>query len=338
MRKVFVLFFVVILIISGCGKKDTGVKLEEGTPVYQLAEELSEKLEFLDPEKNNVLVATKNYDVTVGEALGTIQTGSGKNIGKIKAMPPERLKNYVMQFAERLAEQNILLNASKKANIVLTDAKVDSILNLQYSRAGGEEKYIEMLKKNGIGIDFVKDDIRKNLTINEYLETTLSNELEITEEKLQEIYQQDKTASVRHILLMTQGKTDSAKQEIRKKMEDILVKAEGGADFAELAKEYSEDKGSSKKGGLYEDFPRRQMVKPFNDAAFSVPVGEISDIVETRYGFHILKIIDRKKETKPFEEVRSQIEQGFLKKARPEAIQNHIKKLKEDTGYEVLEY
>ena len=126
---------------------------------------------------------------------------------------------------------------------------------------------------------------------------------------------------MRHILLLTQGKTDQEKAEARTKIEDILAKAKAGADFAELAKQYSEDTGSKDNGGLYENFPRGQMVKPFEDAAFSVPVGEFSGVVETDFGYHILKVVDRKKETRPFEEVRAEIEsrlkQGKAGDGRP---------------------
>ena len=117
----------------------------------------------------------------------------------------------------------------------------------------------------------------------------------MTEEEIQERYQQDKAASVRHILLMTQGKSDSAKKEIRKKMEAILAEAKSGKDFAELAKKDTEDSSSKNNGGRYENFGRGRMVKTVEDAASSVPVCEISDTVETRYGYHILKVIDRKK-------------------------------------------
>ncbi len=130
----------------------------------------------------------------------------------------------------------------------------------------------------------------------------------VTEKEIQKLYNEDKTASVIHILLMTQGKSDSAKIEIRKKMEVILERAKQGEDFAKLVEEYSEDPGSKNNGGLYKDFGRGDMVKPFEDAAFSVPIGEISDIIETRFGYHILKVIDRKKETQPLEKVQQQIE------------------------------
>ena len=79
------------------------------------------------------------------------------------------------------------------------------------------------------------------------------------------------------------------------------------------------------------------MVKPFEDAAFSVPVGEISDIVETTYGYHIIKVVDRKRETRPLDDVRTELEEKIRQTKRNGFIQTHIEKLKEDISFQVQE-
>jgi len=142
---------------------------------------------------------------------------------------------------------------------------------------------------------------------------------------------------VRHILLLTQEKSDSEKKEILKKMEDILARARKGEDFTELAKKYSEDPGVKENEGLYTDFTREKMVKPFSDAAFSVPVGKISDVVDTRYGYHILKVIDRKKETRPLDEVRSEIEGQIKQAKKTSAYKEHVDQLKEKASLKIIE-
>ena len=150
----------------------------------------------------------------------------------------------------------------------------------------------------------------------------------------QQLIQNDKTATVKHILLLTQGKSEQEKAGIYKKMQGILARAKNGEDFDQLAATYSEDPGSKDKGGLYEDFERGTMVKPFEDAAFSVPVGELSDIIETQYGYHILKVIDRKKESRSFEEVKPEIKQKLVKEKDRDFVNHHIEKLKEESNYQ----
>ena len=112
-------------------------------------------------------------------------------------------------------------------------------------------------------------------------------------------------------------------------MEGILKRAKSGEDFSELVKQYTEDRGSKDKGGLYENFSRGKMVKPFENAAFSVPVGQISDIVETNYGYHILKIIDRKKDPN--------IKEKFLKEQKRKLYINYVDKIKEEYHFTVNE-
>ena len=99
-------------------------------------------------------------------------------------------------------------------------------------------------------------------------------------------------AHVAHILFKTVGKTDAEAEEIRKKAEDVLKKAKSGANFADLAKKYSEDT-TKDKGGDLDWIVRGQTVPEFEKAAFSLPKGSISDLVKTQYGFHIIKVIDR---------------------------------------------
>ncbi|MBL7136992.1 MAG: peptidylprolyl isomerase [Candidatus Marinimicrobia bacterium] len=338
MKKIFVFSVLLSLIIFGCSKKIDVIKLEKDTPAYELATELSKKLPSLDPDENRVLVSAKEFKITTGEVVQIIQNNFANRIGQLKNMDANGIKDVIESLSNGLGEQKLFLNAAKNVNIIVPQTEIDSILSLQYQRAGGEEKFMEWLNNYGMSIEEVKNDIQNSLTINHYLDETLAEETEVTDEEIQKLYNEDKTASVRHILLMTQGKSDSAKKEIRKKMEGILEKAKQGEDFAKLAEEHSEDPGSKNNGGLFKDFGRGSMVKPFEDAAFSVPIAEISDIIETRFGYHILKVIDRKKETQPLVKVQPQLERKIKEKKQNEAYIDHVNKLKEESKFKILEF
>jgi peptidyl-prolyl cis-trans isomerase D len=108
-----------------------------------------------------------------------------------------------------------------------------------------------------------------------------------------------------HILLKTEGKDDAA---VKAKIDDILKQAKAGADFGELAKKYSEDEQSAKNGGDLDYFGRGKMVAEFDAVAFTLQPGQISDTVKTQYGYHIIKLTDKKPgTTRPFAELRQQL-------------------------------
>lgn len=337
--KRFVIFVLLpILLLLGCSKEQKEVKMEEGTPGYQLAKDLTPILPLLDPEVNAVLISTNTFTVTTGEIIQTLYSNMGKRTDQFKTFDAERLKTIIDENAVKLAERKLLLEAAIKAKSSVTPEEIDKILNIQYSRSGGEEKFLQILEENGIDLEFVKENIEKDLQIQNYLDGYFASNILVSEEEVQKIYNDDKTASVRHILLSTQKMTDAEKQKIRKKMEGILSQAKGDEDFAELAKTYSEDPGSKENGGLYENFGRGQMVPPFEDAAFSVPIGEISDIVETSFGYHIIKVVDRKKETRPLDEVRAEIEEQIRQMQQNDVYQELLGQLKEKASLQIIEY
>ncbi len=125
-------------------------------------------------------------------------------------------------------------------------------------------------------------------------------------------YKLEDRAHVAHILFKTVGKTDAEVAEIKKKAEDVLNKAKHGGNFADLAKQYSEDT-SKDKGGDLDWIVRGQTVPEFESAAFSLPKGAISDLVKTQYGFHIIQVIDRQTaRTQTFDEVKAPIAAQLL--------------------------
>jgi peptidyl-prolyl cis-trans isomerase D len=118
---------------------------------------------------------------------------------------------------------------------------------------------------------------------------------------------------VEHILFKTVGQPDAAVEEIKKKAEEVLNEARKGAKFDELAKKYSEDPGSKDKGGDLGWIRKGQTVPEFEKAAFSLQPGQISDLVRTQYGFHIIKVLEKQTaHTKPFEEVKDSIRAPLL--------------------------
>ncbi len=340
MQKVLTVLIIGVVFIFGCGGESSRVvKLEPDTPAYDLAKSLSEKVTVLDPDSNKIIVTSKKFKISAGELVDAIQSDPRIPAERLQQMDGTRLQGMIRRIAQDLAEKKLLLAEVKKQGIKIQDAQVDSILEMQYSRFGGKEQFVEMIGKQGFDLEFVKNDIKTGLGIQKAIQNVVDDSIQIDDEELRkeyEDYTSKEIASVRHILLKTQGKSDQEKAEIRKKMQGILDRAKAGEDFAALATEFTEDPGSKASGGLYEEFGKGQMVKPFEEAAFNVPVGEISDIVETRYGFHIVKVISRN-DYKSFEEKRRELKEDMLKKQAPSIQRNYIDHLKADADINIIE-
>ncbi|MEZ5741086.1 MAG: SurA N-terminal domain-containing protein [Burkholderiaceae bacterium] len=154
----------------------------------------------------------------------------------------------------------------------------------------------------------------------EYLvlsQATLAGQVEVTDAEVNEYYTNNKARYVQgeqraasHILVTASADAPAAERDAaRAKAQALLDKLKGGADFAELAKAESQDPGSADNGGDLGLFDRESMVKPFADAAFALEKGALSDVVETEFGFHILKVTDIRDQTQqPLDKVRGEIE------------------------------
>lgn len=148
-------------------------------------------------------------------------------------------------------------------------------------------------------------------------EAKVASRINVPDEELRKVYETNKDqyriperVHVRHILLKTTDKPKEELPKIQARAEELLKQIKGGADFAELAKKNSEDPGSAAKGGDLDWIVRGQTVPAFENAAFSLKPKELSGIIKTEYGFHIIQVLEKQEaRVKPFEEVKDQIAQ-----------------------------
>jgi peptidyl-prolyl cis-trans isomerase D len=127
---------------------------------------------------------------------------------------------------------------------------------------------------------------------------------------------------VRHILVSTEGKSDAEKKALKAKADDILKQLKNGADFAELAKKDSDDKGSGEKGGDLDWIVKGQEVPEFDAAAFALKPKELSPVVASSFGYHIIQVVDKEPaHVKPFEEVKASLEEDLKKQGLTDKVQ-----------------
>jgi len=342
MQKISILLIIMLIFLTACQTEKDKVTLEPGSETYVLAKDLSTIAPSVDPDSNKVIISTDYFEITSGEVVDALYKNFGPKAADLKKMEAGRIKQIMDMNAVKIAEQKLLLQAAEERGITVNEQTLDSLLQTQFDHVGGEEVFMNFINKNGISIDAVRKDISNGYQVDLYVKSVMNDEVPVDEEELKSRYrrliQKDRTATVRHILLLTQGKSEAEKKEIYKKMKGILARAKNGEDFAKLAKTYSEDQGSKEKGGLYENFERGVMVKPFEEAAFTVPVGEISDIVETTYGYHILKIISRKSESRSFDELKDDLQKEVQKEKERDIYMAHVEKLREQANYQKMSW
>lgn len=202
-------------------------------------------------------------------------------------MDMDDFKDYLVR--QEIAYKYLSENASDEAKA--EGAKVATEQFDKMKAQVPEEQWPEMLKAQNLTDDNIKGYMTRIMTVIKDKETG------VTEDDMKAEFDKNKeqytTASVRHVLInFTDPKTqkERKKEDALKIAKEVKAKLDGGADFAEIAKEYSEDPGSADKGGLYENAAVSQWVEAFKQAAITLPLNKISDPVETEYGYHVMKV------------------------------------------------
>ena len=313
--------------------------------IYSFFKNMSDSLdlEVLDPDSPVELISTNTFSVYNGDIMPDLYQQFSdflNSLGVIKERK-DYVINFVEAFAAQKAENLILLEKATEKGITVPEDSVKARKEMLYQQYGGKEKYLSVIDSLGLSEEYVTGNLRDGLKIHSFINRYILTKELVLDSELQQFYSRDKTATVRHILFLTQGKSESEKRNIFNKAQRVLGMARSGHDFATLANTYSEDPGSNTKGGLYENIERGDMVQPFDLAAFNLPVGQISDIVETGYGYHIIKVMERKKEERPLEEVKDKLIREILEQKQGDVLFITLNYLKKECGYrenfEILE-
>lgn len=261
---------------------------------------------------------------------------------------PEQMAMVEPQVLQSLIQMQLLMNlatdADKTAGKALCTKRFDEIK----TRSGSDEALARQLKSVGM----TAQELQKKMTEECTAEVVLERELKVnvTDDDVKKFYdenpakfEQQEMVRASHILLSTRDMatgtdlSDEKKTAKHKQMEEILKRARAGEDFAKLAKEYSEDPGSKDKGGEY-TFPRGQMVPEFETAAFSLKTNEVSDIITTQFGYHIIKLSEKIPAQKvELAKVAALVKQGLKNQTIQKEMPAYLEKLQKDAGVEILD-
>jgi len=279
------------ILVTGCAKTPT---LSEGVVAIVGSTEISEE------EYNKLLnyylsIATAQYNLT--EDMLNTDEGSGMTL-------LDTLKAEVLDI---IVLTEVIATKAVENKVTVDEAELTELFEQNHLQVMEEdEDYKKLIEENNLDDKFIKEQMRKDLLSYKYNQFYLEK-TEIADEAAKTFYDENTElfnkdeVSARHILVDEEA---TAKE--------VIAKLEAGEDFAKLAGEYSTEPGAGARGGDLGFFSRGQMVPEFENAAFSLEVGKISEPVKTEFGYHVILVEDKIQETTEFEDAKVQIK-DYLK-------------------------
>jgi peptidyl-prolyl cis-trans isomerase C len=337
MRKLVVLslLIAVVAFMAGCGGDGSEQAETTGAQGGGVVMDSAEGGKMAVKVNGNTITEA---EVAEEEARLTMAMGGRMDPQQLESMKPMIRE----QAINNLINRQLLDDAVKKEGIKVDSDEIDQRLSELETAAGGPEAFESRLSMMGVTRDGIRQEIELGIAIEKLMESRSTGDAEPTEAEIRAFYDENPQQFERpeqiqasHILFMVaEDATEADRAARRKEAEDVLAQLEGGADFAAMATEHS-DCPSSSKGGDLGFFGRGSMVPPFEQAAFALAPGEMSGIVETRFGYHIIKVTDKASaETIPYEDAKANIKQFLGGQGKQQAMATVIEELRADADIE----
>lgn len=321
----------------GCGNKaDTPESAAASAPALDAQVSIPSPA-AVDPD--TVIATVNGEDITRADLDEEI----GKVMERMRGqMPPERIAQIrgqvESQMLETLVTRKVLLDKVAEAGIEVTEADVEEAIDALKESVPPGMDFAQALASQGVTEQELRDNLQTELKIKKLIDTEAETIPEATEEEITAYYEENpeqfsnpESVTASHILISVSPEdSDEAKAEKRAEIETIREQILGGADFAEMAREHSSCPSSSRGGDLGQ-FGRGQMVPAFEDAAFTQTVGEVGDIVETQFGYHLVKVTDRQDAgVMPLDEVKTRLGTFLTNQKRQETVRGYVDRLVEE--------
>jgi peptidyl-prolyl cis-trans isomerase C len=259
-------------------------------------------------------------------------------------IPANRRDEILRRVLDELVNYTLLKQEARARKVTATPAEVEEQIATMRKSAPSDAAFQKALKEQQMSMERLRADARTQIEIGKMMNAEMAAAQPATDAEAKDFYdknpdrfEQPEMVRASHILIAFASDADeAAKKAARAKIDEILKRAKGGEDFATLAQQNSQD-GSAAQGGDLDFFPKEKMVAPFGEVAFGLKTGEISDVVTTQFGYHIIKTTDRKPAaTLPLAEVNEQLKQGLSQQKKQQHAQGFISQLRQKSKVEVL--
>lgn len=249
---------------------------------------------------------------------------------KITVADFERILGYVDTERQKLLEKNPQLKEALLKQIVQSMVIADLAKKKGFDKKADVKDQLKLFSDGFLANEYLKKEVASKITVSD-------DDMKLYYDGHKDEFKTPETVRARHILVRVDtSASESDKKKAKEKTEDILKKIKSGEDFVKLASEMSDDPGSKSKGGDLGFFSRGRMIKPFEDAAFSLKPGEVSDVIETQFGYHIIKVEEKKDEAiETFDAVKERINQKLLQDQIKSQVTDFIEKAMKDAKVEM---
>jgi peptidyl-prolyl cis-trans isomerase C len=280
-----------------------------------------------------------------GVAIDAIELRRAKKVMlRGQSVPPEQQSEVDKLATGQLVSAELLYQAADKLEIKDLDKQIDAKLAEGKARFSKSEDFDKAIKDLEMDEKSLRDYTRRDLVISKFVESAIVPKVKVTEEDARAFYSKNPDKFLRselvkasHILIGVDAKaSDEEKKKASEKALKLRKELAGGADFATLAKGNSTCP-SSQQGGDLGFFAKGQMVPAFDKSVFELKPGEISDVVETQFGYHIIKLTEKKPaETVSFKEAQSKIEEFLKGQKINAAVEDYLSEAKKTAKIEIL--
>ncbi len=292
-------------------------------------------------------ISARDYELNLAIYKNSVESMYGPSIWEQEISEGVKYKD---DFKEAMLQQVIDMEAiyqeAEKKKLLPSKEEVDKSVDELKKIMEEDAEFKKQMDNIGIDDAFIRKQQEQELVLQNF-RADFDKNTKVTDEEMKKFYDENKETYYRdevkasHILISTVDEkgaplSDKDKEAAKKKAEDILKKAKSGEEFSELAKENSQDPGSAAQGGDLGFFGKGKMVPEFEKAAFALKPGEISEIVESEFGYHIIKSFERVEEQTPFEDVKDEIKSTILSNKYVEAIEKITKAAKVEKFDDVI--